>query len=92
MWAEASTILRAVAADFFFNCWYCECIRCHKEFTESLPSNCIVEKEQGDRKQVDLTSLLLFFQNKEGRLKADLFTMLDLWDILKKHGARLYAI
>jgi hypothetical protein len=24
MCAEASTILRAVAADFFFNCWYLE--------------------------------------------------------------------
>jgi hypothetical protein len=24
MRAEASTILRAVAADFFFNCWYLE--------------------------------------------------------------------
>jgi hypothetical protein len=24
MFAEASTILRAVAADFFFNCWYLE--------------------------------------------------------------------
>jgi hypothetical protein len=22
MYAEASTVLRAVAADFFFNCWY----------------------------------------------------------------------
>jgi hypothetical protein len=24
MCAEASTVLRAVAADFFFNCWYLE--------------------------------------------------------------------
>jgi hypothetical protein len=24
MFADASTILRAVAADFFFNCWYLE--------------------------------------------------------------------
>jgi hypothetical protein len=24
VFAEASTVLRAVAADFFFNCWYLE--------------------------------------------------------------------
>jgi hypothetical protein len=24
MWAEASTIFRAVVTDFFFNCWYLE--------------------------------------------------------------------
>jgi hypothetical protein len=27
MCAEASTILRAVAADFFFNCWYWRSLR-----------------------------------------------------------------
>jgi hypothetical protein len=27
MCAEASTVLRAVAADFFFNCWYLEILR-----------------------------------------------------------------
>jgi hypothetical protein len=41
MCAEASTVLRAIAADFFFNCWYLEipsdnrirhipwCFHCH---------------------------------------------------------------
>jgi hypothetical protein len=40
MCAEASTVLRAVAADFFFNCWYLEIPwdnRARDLFTLNLP-------------------------------------------------------
>jgi hypothetical protein len=37
MCAEASTVLRAVAADFFFNCWYLEIPSAH---TKVRPLSC----------------------------------------------------
>jgi hypothetical protein len=51
MCAEASTVFRAVAADFFYNCWYLEfpsdnrmplytCIHVFTQFAECTSTDC----------------------------------------------------
>jgi hypothetical protein len=62
MCAEASTVLRAVAADFVFNCWYLEipsdnCIRriprrVHCHGLSELPLNDIEPPLQGVKKNI----------------------------------------
>jgi hypothetical protein len=41
MCAEASTVLRAVAADFFFNSWWCLRSRISMLEVEAVPQSCI---------------------------------------------------
>jgi hypothetical protein len=48
VWAEASTVLRAVAADFFFNCWCLEIPSDNR--IQHVPSGSTIMHETFDRK------------------------------------------
>jgi hypothetical protein len=66
MCAEASTVLRAVAADFFFNCWYLEilsdnCIRHIPKFKNmacNKPVNVSVQTKEHVRQKFALAGSL----------------------------------
>jgi hypothetical protein len=49
---EASAVLRAVAADFFFNCW---CLEIPSECTQLRPLSCAKLSSRTSGHQVDVT-------------------------------------